>query len=155
MNSRLSINRNRSITRTDWKQSEEGSEQWLRALLLFLHSPSFFRGHKDRGSGQTCCQRLLAAPRPACPLSPLPMRIPQNSCNLGHRSFCKTFTRNSSNSLYNMLHSQGNLGTQNVMTQGHLRHWDQELANFSVKDQIVNILSFVGREEKSKILHRH
>lgn len=52
-------------------------------------------------------------------------------------------------SLYNVLHSQGNL-TQNVMTQGHLRHLDQASPNFSIKDHIVNILSFLSQEEKIK-----
>lgn len=52
-------------------------------------------------------------------------------------------------SLYNVLRSQGNL-TQNVMTQGHLRHLDQGSPNFSIKDHIVNILSFLSQEEKLK-----
>lgn len=52
----------------------------------FLHLPSFFKGHKDMGSGQTYGEHLSAASHPGCPHSPvtLPTRIPRNSCNLWH-----------------------------------------------------------------------
>lgn len=52
----------------------------------FLHLPSFFKGHKGMGSGQTYGEHLSAASHPACPHSPvtLPTRIPRNSCNLWH-----------------------------------------------------------------------
>lgn len=92
-------NRNRSINRAGCKQSEEVPEQWLRTPLLPPLLAFIFQGHKDTGSRKMRWEHVSAALWPACPHAPvtLPTRIPQYSCNLGHYSFSKMFTRDSSN----------------------------------------------------------
>ena len=99
VSSRPDANRNRSITRAGWKQSAEDPEQWLRTQLLPPPLAFIFQGHKDMGSGQMRWEHASTALRPACPHAPvtLPTRIPQYSRNLGHCSFSKMFTRDSSN----------------------------------------------------------
>jgi len=99
VSSRPDANRNRSITRAGWKQSAEDPEQWLRTQLLPPPLAFIFQGHKDMGSGQMRWEHASTALRPACPHAPvtLPTRIPQYSYNLGHCSFSKMFTRDSSN----------------------------------------------------------
>ena len=99
VSSELGANRSRSITRAGWKQNEEVPEQWLRTPLLPPPLAFIFQGHKDMGSRKMRWERVSAALRPACLHAPvtLPTGISQHSCNPGHYSFSKMFTRDSSN----------------------------------------------------------
>ena len=141
------------------------SSGWEHRCYL-LHLPSFFKGTKIWGQGRcdgnVCLQpysQPVFMPLSLYLLESLNTRVIQDTtlsakCSQGTHQM---------DSLYNGLHSHGNLGIQTIMTQVHWPSWlkftegllDQASANFSVKGQTVNILRLMGQKEKSNILHRY
>ena len=115
--SRLSTNRNRSITRTAWKQSEEGPEQRLRTSLL-LPPPAFtFQRAWGQGRyiGNVCPQhhsQPVLTPLSLYLLESFKTQVIQDTALSGK---CLQGTHQL-DSLYNVLHPQGNLGTPDSKT---------------------------------------